>query len=178
MRISFVASLVCLASLASIATTPGAAQEYEPPADVGATDGGTRLGLDGFGVRGGLDFTHNGRLAVGATLDLGQLFTSRLRLRASAELSVFNGPNVYVGSLETLYYFTGPGERTRPYGGLGLGLAGGAECSADPDSPMRANVVGFELRFRPAFNWLVEYHGMDLLRENRIHVGLTTRAGG
>lgn len=177
MRISFVASLVCLASLA---TTPGAAQEYQPPADAAATDGGTRLGLDGFGVRGGLDFTHNGRLAVGATLDLGQLFTSRLRLRASAELSVFNGPNVYVGSLETLYYFTGPDERTRPYGGLGLGLAGGAECSADPDCPdVWANVVlGFELRFRPTFNWLLEYHGMDLLRENRIHVGLTTRAGG
>ena len=177
MRISFVASLVCLASFA---TAPGAAQEYEPPADAAATDGGTRLGLDGFGVRGGLDFTHNGRLAVGATLDLGQLFTSRLRLRTSAELSVFNGPNVYVGSLETLYYFTGPDERTRPYGGLGLGLAGGAECSADPDCPdVWANVVlGFELRFRPTFNWLLEYHGMDLLRENRIHVGLTTRAGG
>lgn len=168
MRISFVATLACLASLG---TAPGAAQEYE---------GGTRLGLDGFGVRGGLDFTHNGRLAVGTTLDLGQLFTSRLRLRASAELSVFNGPNVYVGSLETLYYFTGPGERTRPYGGLGLGLAGGAECSADPDCPdLWPNVVlGFELRFRPTFNWLLEYHGMDLLRENRIHVGLTTRAGG
>lgn len=174
MRISLIAGLACLAA------TPGVAQVYEPPADATAPDQGTHLGLDGFGVRGGLDFTHNGRLAVGATLDLGQLFTSRLRLRASAELSVFNGPNVYVGSLETLYYFTGPAERTRPYAGLGLGLAGGEACSADPDCPdLWPNVVlGFELRFRPTFNWLLEYHGMDLLRENRIYVGLTTRAGG
>ena len=174
MRISL---LVCLACLA---TTPGVAQEYEPPADAAVSDRGTRLGLDGFGVRGGLDFTHNGRLAVGGTLDLGQLFTSRFRLRTSAELSVFNGPNVYVGSLEPVYYFTGPAEGTRPYVGLGLGLAGGSECSADPDCPdLWPNVVlGFELRFRPTFNWLLEYHGMDLLRENRIHIGLTTRAGG
>ena len=172
--------LVWLVWLVCLAITPGAAQEYEPPVDAAAPAGGTHLGLDGFGVRGGLDFTHNGRLAVGATLDLGQLFTPRLRLRASAELSVFNGPNVYVGSLETLYYFTGPAEGARPYAGLGLGLAGGAECSADPDCPdLWPNVVvGFELRFRPTFNWLLEYHGMDLLRENRIHVGLTTRAGG
>ena len=174
MRISLVVCLACLAGV------PGSAQVYELPAGAIAPDRGTRLGLDGFGVRGGLDFTRHGRLALGATLDLGQLVTSRVRLRASAELSVFNGPNVYVGSLETFYYFTGPAEGTRPYAGLGLGLAGGTACSADPQCPdLWPNVVlGFELRFRPTFNWLLEYHGMDLLRENRIYVGLTTRAGG
>ena len=174
MRIALLVCLVCLAAASA------AAQTYEPPPDVAAEQGGTHLGLDGFGVRAGLDFAHNGRMAVGMTLDAGQLFTARLRLRGSAELSVFNGPNVYVGSVEGIYYFTGPAEATRPYAGLGLGVAGRASCSADPDCPdLWVNVVlGFELRFRPTFNWLLEYHGMDLLRENRILVGLTTRAGG
>lgn len=173
MRISLLACLACLAA------TAAAAQADEPPTTQAEPERGTRLGLDGFGVRAGLDFAHNGRLALGATLDLGQLFTSRLRLRASGELSVFNGPNVYVGSLETVYHFTGPAERTRPYAGLGFGVAGGSSCSTDPQCPdVWPNVVlGFELRFRPTFNWLLEYHGMDLLRENRIHIGLTTRAG-
>lgn len=172
--------ITLLACLASLAATPVVAQEFEPPPDAAAPDRGTRLGLEGFGVRGGLDFTQHGRLALGATLDLGQLFVARVRLRASGELSVFNGPNVYVGSLEALYYFTGPAEGARPYGGLGLGLAGGASCSADPDCPdlWPGVVLGFELRFRPTFNWLLEYHGMDLLKENRIYAGLTTRLGG
>lgn len=172
--------IVVLACLAALVAPPLRAQEFDPPADAGASDRGTRLGLYGFGVRGGVDFTENGRLALGVTLDMGQLFVPRLRLRSSGELSVFNGPNVYVGSLETLYYFAGPTERARPYAGLGVGVAGSASCSSDPDCPdLWVNaVLGFELRFRPAFNWLLEYHGMDLLRENRIHIGLTTRLGG
>ena len=172
--------ITLLAVLAALVAAPAAAQDYQPPDDPASSGNGTHLGLYGFGVRGGLDFTHNGRLALGVTLDLGQLFVERLRLRPSGELSVFNGPNVYVGSLEALYYFTGAAERARPYAGLGAGLAGGASCSSDPDCPdLWINVVvGFELRFRPTFNWLLEYHGMDLLRENRIHIGLTTRLGG
>jgi hypothetical protein len=171
------ALLACFLALTAV---PAGAQDFQPPEDASSSPRGTHLGLYGFGVRGGLDFTENGRLALGVTLDLGQLFVERVRLRPSGELSVFNGPNVYVGSLEALYYFTRPADRTRPYAGVGLGVAGSAACSGDPDCPdLWLNVVlGFELRFRPAFDWLLEYHGMDLLRENRIHVGLTTRLGG
>ncbi len=167
---------VCAAVLLA---APVSAQEFRPP-DEGAPASGTRLGLYGFGVRSGVDFTRRGRLALGASLDFGQLFTARLRLRPVAELSVFNGPNTYVGAVDVIYLFTPPDAVARPYAGLGAALAGGARCSADPDCPaLWLNVVlGFELRFRPTFNWLLEYHGMDLLRENRILIGLTTRSGG
>jgi hypothetical protein len=167
--------IILLACLASLAATPAVAQEFEPPPDAAAPDRGTRLGLEGFGVRGGLDFTQHGRLALGATLDLGQLFVARFRLRASGELSVFNGPNVYVGSLEALYYFTGPAEGDR----TGTGWGWPAPVQRGPTADLWPGVVlGFELRFRPTFNWLLEYHGMDWLKENRIYAGLTTRLGG
>lgn len=167
--------LLVLTCLVAAPLVPLAAQEFQPPAAGG--EQGTRIGLYGFGVRAGVDFTENGRLALGATLDLGQIATARLRLRGVGELSVFNAPNVYVGAVEAAYHFTDDAAPARPYAGLGLGLAGGEACSSDPDCPaLWFNVVlGFELRFRPTFNWLLEYHGMNLLRENRILAGLTTR---
>lgn len=165
--------LLCLC-LVALPLDALAAQDFSPPAE---DPSGTRIGLYGFGVRAGIDFTENGRLALGSSLDLGQIATSRLRLRAVGELSVFNAPNVYTGAFETVYHFTEPGASARPYAGLGLALAGGEGCSRDPGCPaVWFNVVlGFELRFRPTFNWLLEYHGMNLLRDNRIHIGLTTR---
>jgi hypothetical protein len=155
------------------------AQEFQPP-ELGGDEHGSRIGLYGFGVRGGVDFTDRGRLALGATLDLGRIATARLRPRATFALSVFNGPNVYVGSADLLYRFAADDERAVPYIGAGASLVGAENCSSAPDCPtVWVNVVlGFELRFRPAFNWLLEYHGMDWLRENRIYAGLTTRRGG
>jgi len=38
-------------------------------------------------------------------------------------------------------------------------------------------VFGLELHYRSTFNWLLEYHGMDVLRRHRIYVGFTTRRG-
>ncbi len=170
---------LALAGLACVCVVPLAAQEFRPPGE-GSGERGTRLGLYGFGVRSGIDFTQHGRLALGVTLDFGQLFTSRFRLRPTGELSVFNGPNTYVGALEAVYVFTATDAVARPYAGFGVGLVGGERCRSDPDCPdVWVNVaLGFELRFRPAFNWLLEYHGMNLLRENRILIGLTTRSGG
>lgn len=164
---------------AALLAAPVCAQEFRPP-DESAAPNGTRLGLYGFGVRTGVDFTRRGRLALGASLDFGQLFTAQLRLRPVGEVSVFNGPNTYVGALDAIYLFTPPDAVARPYAGIGAALVGGERCSADPDCPaLWLNVVvGFELRFRPTFNWMLEYHGMNLLRENRILIGLTTRSGG
>ena len=158
---------------------PLRAQEFQPP-ELGGDASGSRFGLYGFGVRGGIDFTDNGRLALGATLDLGQIATARLRPRASFVLSMFNGPNTYVGAADLLYRFGTDDDRAVPYIGAGASLVGGEDCSSDPDCPaLWLNfVLGFELRFRPAFNWLIEYHGMDWLHENRLYVGLTTRRGG
>ena len=67
------------------------AQEFKPPR-VGGTPSGTRIGLFGFGVRGGVDLG-NGQLLVGTALDLGDLFTARVRLRPSGEIGAFSGGN-------------------------------------------------------------------------------------
>lgn len=166
--------VLCCCSAAALA-----AQEFRPPEMDDAPARGTRIGLYGFGVRSGVDFTGDGQLVLGTTLDFGQLVTSRLRLRPSGELSVFNGPNRYVASFEALYRFTAEDGPAIPYAGAGLSVAGRDACGSSPQCPdLWLNLVlGFELRFRPAFNWLLEYHGMDAMRRHRIYVGLTTRRG-
>jgi hypothetical protein len=166
----------CLLALAAPAALAG--QQFQPPG-TGATDRGTRIGLFGFGVKSGFDFRGNDQLIVGASLDLGNLFTSRLRLRPSAEIGVFNGRNTYVGSFEALFRFTDDNQLAQPYAGAGLSLAGQEDCGTITGCPgVWLNVVlGFELHYRSTFNWLLEYHGMDALRRHRFYVGLTTRRG-
>ncbi len=166
-------ALVLLGCCAGVA----AAQEFQPPR-VRSGAGGKGLGLYGFGVRGGLDLGSR-QMIFGTTLDIGDLFTPRLRLRPSVELGVFTGENSYVGSLEALYRFTGDDETAIPYIGGGISLAGHADCGRDPNCPNAwVNLVfGFELHYRSTFNWLVEYHPMDALRRNRVYLGLTTRRG-
>ena len=156
-----------------------AAQQFQPPAAGGSSPSGTRIGLFGFGVRGGIDFTGNGQFVLGTTLDLGDLFSHRVRLRPSGEIGVFNSDNSFVGSLEALYRFTEDDQLAQPYVGTGFSLAGHENCGADPDCPdFWVNLVfGFELHSRSTFNWLLEYHAMDGMRRHRIYVGLTTRRG-
>jgi hypothetical protein len=164
-------------ALAVLLPALAAAQQFVPPKTPGHT--GTRIGLLGFGVRGGIDFRGPKQLVLGATLDMGDLFSDRLRLRPSAEIGVFNGPNTYVGSFEALWRFTTDEEVATPYIGGGVGVAGHTQCGTDPHCPgLWANVVfGFELHYRSTFNWLLEYHGMDAFQHNRLYVGLTTRRG-
>ena len=154
-----------------------AAQQFVPPKN--ATHGGTRIGLFGFGVRGGVDFRRSGQLVLGTTLDIGDLFSNRVRLRPSAEVGLFNGPNTYVGNFEVLWRFTADEKIATPYIGGGLAVAGRDGCGTDPGCPgLWLNAVfGFELHYRSTFNWLVEYHGMDAMRRHRLYVGLTTRRG-
>lgn len=156
---------------------PAAAQEFVPPKS--SSKGGTRIGLFGFGVRGGVDVRRTSQLVLGATLDVGDLFSHRVRLRPSGEIGIFNGPNTYVVNLETLWRFTEDDEVATPYVGLGFGVAGREDCGADPNCPdLWFNMVfGFELRYRSTFNWLLEYHGMDRIRRNRLYIGFTTRRG-
>jgi hypothetical protein len=154
-----------------------AAQEFVPPKN--AAHGGTRIGLLGFGVRGGVDLKSPNQFVLGTTLDLGNLFSNRIRLRPSAEIGVFNGPNTYAGSFDVLWRFTEDEDVAIPYIGGGFSVAGRTECSTDPQCPdLWLNVTfGFELHYRSTFNWLLEYRGMDALKHNRIFVGLTTRRG-
>jgi hypothetical protein len=161
-----------------VATGPLSAQQFSPPKGEGRATG-TRIGLYGFGVRGGVDLKGDGQMVLGTTLDMGDLFSSRVRIRPSAEIGVFNGANSYIGSLETLWRFTDDEEVATPYVGFGFSLAGHDSCGADPNCPaVWLNLVfGFELHYRSTFNWLLEYHGMDAMRRHRVYVGLTTRRG-
>ena len=177
MRIGWITLVGTLTVAGPVALPDAAAQQFSPPKSGGAT--GTRIGLYGFGVRTGVDFKGDGQLVLGTTLDMGDLFSSRVRIRPSGEISVFNSGNTYIASLESLWRFTDDEEVATPYVGLGFSLAGHDNCGADPDCPdVWLNLVfGFELHYRSTFNWLLEYHGMDTMRRHRIYVGLTTRRG-
>lgn len=170
-------AVLVLVTLSLLVVPEAQAQQFQPPKD--GKHGGTRLGLFGFGVRGGVDFRRSGQLVLGSTLDIGDLFSNRLRLRPSAEIGVFNGPNTYVGNFEALWRFTDDEEVATPYVGLGFGVSGRDGCGSDPECPdlWFNTVFGFELRYRSTFNWLIEYHGMDRMRRHRLYIGLTTRRG-
>src|SRR5207245_10039171 len=89
-----------------------------------ADDLATGVGLFGFGVRGGIELSWGSQLILGTTLDAGNLFTARLRLRPSGEIGLFRGPNTYTGSLEAVYRFTGDEQFATPYAGGGFSVAG------------------------------------------------------
>src|SRR5437762_11641378 len=127
--------------LAVVGTAAVAAQEFRPPPVRSAGDG-TRLGLLGFGVRGGIDLSGKTQLVFGVTLDAGNLLSNRFRLRPSGEIGVFNGVNSYVGSLEGLYRFTGEGQAVTPCAGGGVSLVGHDRVRRDAHCPdVRLNVV-------------------------------------
>ena len=170
--------VLLIATLGCVLLPPAArAQQFVPPKN--STSKGTRIGLFGFGVRGGVDLRGDGQLLFGTTLDIGDLFSNRVRLRPSAEIGVFNGPNSYVGHFDALWRFTDDEVAATPYVGLGLSLSGHTDCGADPQCPdLWLNLVfGFELHYRSTFNWLLEYRTMDALNRHRLYVGLTTRRG-
>jgi hypothetical protein len=166
------------AVLLAAATPPLATQQFHPPA-VRAAARGTRIGLFGFGVRGGIDLANQRQLVLGVTLDAGDLWSSRLRIRPAGEIGMFNGVNSYVGSLEALYRFTEDEEGATPYAGGGVSVAGHDACGSDRECPdLWANVaVGLEVHFRSTFNWLLEYHALSGFSRNRLYMGLTTRRG-
>ena len=126
------------------------AQEFHPPPVQRSGDHGTRLGLFGFGVRGGVDVSGSKQMVFGFTLDAGHLFGPRFRIRPSGEIGVFNGVNSYTGSLEGLYRFTADDQTVTPYAGGGFSIVGHDACGADPECPdLWANlVVGLELHYR------------------------------
>ncbi len=160
-------------------TVPLSAQEFPPPPVQRQVRGGTRIGLLGFGVRGGADFAGDGEAVFGIALDVGNLFVNRLRLRPSAEIGFLGTSDSYVGSFEAVYRLAGDNEVVIPYLGGGVGVAGHKECSADPGCPgvWVNTVLGIEVRYRSTFNWLIEYHALDAFHRNRVYLGLTTRRG-
>jgi hypothetical protein len=157
---------------------PLAAQAFHPPPVAGHSRG-TRIGLLGFGLRAGVDVSGDGQAVFGGTIDAGSLFIDQLRLRPSAEIGIQNGANTYAGNIEILYRLARDEHSAVPYVGGGMAFAGHAQCGSDSSCPsVWVNVVmGVEVRYRSTFNWLIEYHGMDAFRHNRLYIGLTTRRG-
>jgi hypothetical protein len=158
------------------------AQEFIPPRDqtVDTTASRVRLGIFGFGLRMGVDFAGRSQAILGPTLDAGDLFSDRVRIRPSAEVGMGDTATTYVMNLELMYRFTADKEIAVPYIAFGGGVYSQERCAATPDCPRvwAQFGLGFELKFREHINWLLEYHGEDGLRRHRFLIGLTTRRGG
>jgi hypothetical protein len=156
------------------------AQEFQPPKEqASAQTGGVHLGLFGFGTRLGVDPSGRKQALLGTTLDVGDLFTDRVRLRPSVEVGLGDSVTTYVVNLELLYRFTADSEVAVPYVAFGPALYSQERCATAVDCPQvwAQFALGFELRFRGHMNWLLEYHGEDALRRHRFFIGLTTRRG-
>lgn len=170
--------------LALLALVPLAAraQEFIPPRDatVDTTAGALRLGIFGFGTRLGVDFAGRNQLVLSPTLDAGDIFTDRVRIRPSVEVGLGDTATTYVVNLELMYRFTADREAAVPYLGFGGAVYSQERCSTATDCPRlwAQFAMGFEIKFREHMNWLVEYHGEDGLRRHRFFIGLTTRRGG
>ena len=154
------------------------AQEFQPPASAAASSpsGGSGFNMDlySFSVRGGVDVSRPAQWVVGTTLDVAEMWSPRVRLRPSFEVSS-DGSNVQLHLAgEVVYRFQPDDAPAIPYAGIGVGHM--SRCGGCT-TIWPTVVIGFELRFRPAFNWLVEYHALDRLGRHRFLVGLATRGG-
>lgn len=172
--------LLCFLPLLPLLPRAASAQEFQPPrTQASGTATGLRLGLYGFGTRIGVDPSGHKQAILGTTLDLGDLFTDRVRLRPSAEIGLGDSVTTYVVNMELLFRFTADSEVAVPYVAFGPALYSQERCATAVDCPQiwAQFALGFELRFRGHMNWLLEYHGEDALRRHRFFIGLTTRRG-
>jgi hypothetical protein len=172
--------LILMAVPLACAVPRASAQEFQPPSRGGGAEvggGGFQLDLFSFSTRGGLDVSRPVQWVVGSTLDIAELWSPRVRLRPSLEVSS-NGDLVQLHwSTEVVYRFQPDDAPAVPYVGIGIGhLSRCGGCTV----LWPTVAMGFELRFRPSFNWLIEYHALDRLGRHRFLIGLATRnaAGG
>jgi hypothetical protein len=154
-------------------------QQDVAPVEGDASSARFRIGIYGFGLRAGVEVQGGGQAIAGATLDLGDLYGDRLRLRPSVELGYGSDANTYVTSVEGVFRFLGDTEVAVPYLGSGVGLFVQDNCEMAPNCPKLwlQSMLGLEIRFRPALSWLVEYHAENAFNRHRLLVGLTTRRG-
>ena len=176
------AARICPLLLLLVLPRPARAQEFQPPQQqAGGAGHGVRLGLYGFGTRLGVDPSGNKQAILGTTLDAGDLFTDRVRLRPSAEIGLGDSVTTYVVNLELLFRFTADSELAVPYVAFGPALYSQEHCGTvtgiDCPAIWAQFALGFEIKLRGHLNWLLEYHGEDALRRHRFFIGLTTRRG-
>jgi hypothetical protein len=168
----------------ALLASSAAAQEFQPPGGGVApgAGGGMRFGVLGFSTRGGGQVDHGGQGVLGSTVDIAQLGSPQVRLRPSFEVGFGKRGKSLHTALEVIYRFQPDEAPSVPYVGVGLGYYdSGTDSIAGRIRRIWPNLVmGFELPFRPTFNWLVEYHALDRLGRHRFLIGLATRgtAGG
>ena len=163
--------LACAAPLAS-------AQEFQPPPGGGgspAAGSGFVMDVFSFSTRAGIDVSRPAQWLVGSTVDIAEMWSPRVRLRPSLEVSS-DGSSVQLHwAGEVMYRFQPDDAPAIPYVGIGLGhMSRCGGCTLIWPTV----ALGFELRFRPAFNWLIEYHALDRLGRHRFLIGLATRGAG
>lgn len=169
--------ILLLVSCLVIAAGPATAQE-----DYGGRTAATpklRFGLFGFAARAGIDFTGEDQLVLGYSLDLGDLYTERVRMRALGEIGLGASGDTYVVGGELTYRLVPDGTLAVPYLGGGLGLYSQEGCGDVAGCPALwlQFALGFEISIRAPMRWLVEYHAEDSLSHHRFFVGLTTIRG-
>ncbi len=169
-------TMVLLCYLAA-AAAPATAQEDR--GDRASAVPKFRLGLFGFAARAGIDFAGEDQLVFGYSLDMGDLYTDRLRMRAVGEIGLGASGDTYVAGGELTYRFVPDGTLAVPYLGGGLGLYSQEGCGDVAGCPALwlQFALGFEISIRAPMRWLVEYHAGDSLSHHRFFVGLTTTRG-
>ena len=177
-----VRAIVVLAAAVGLAPIGVEAQEFIPQdaeEQVTSGNGGLNLGLYGFSMRMGLDIEGGGdaQPLLSLALDMGDVFTRRLRLRPSAEIGFGNAVDTYVVNAEVMFRLADDTEAAVPYIGGGFGVAGQDNCGLAPKCPevWLQFALGFEIRIREFLNWLLEYHAEDGLQRHRLFIGLSTR---
>ncbi|HXY19997.1 MAG TPA: hypothetical protein VEH83_08390 [Gemmatimonadales bacterium] len=176
MRVAIRLMLVAAAFVCAAPRAP--AQEFQPPSGGGQGYGsgtGFEMDLFSFSTRAGIDVSRPAQWVVGSTVDIAEMWSPRVRLRPSLEVSSDGSTTRLHWSGEIIYRFQPDNAPAIPYVGLGVGHM--TNCAGCTDL-WPTVVMGFELRFRPAFNWLIEYHALDRLGRHRFLIGLSAHGAG
>lgn len=158
----------------ALAAPRAAAQEFHPPSGGGTSSGGGfQVDLFSFSTRAGIDVNRPTQWVIGSTIDVAELWSPRVRLRPSFEAASDGDVVRLHWAGEVMYRFQPDDAPAIPYVGVGIGHM--SKCSGCT-TIWPTIAMGFELHFRPAFNWLVEYHALDRLGRHRFLIGLATRS--
>ena len=170
--------LVALLAAFTLAAAVARAQEFQPPSSgrPSTGPGGLRVDLIGFSTRAGIDVSGGTALVLGSAIDVAELWSPNVRLRPSVEFSGSGTTTALHVAIEVVYRFQPDRAPAIPYIGLGLGYFNQESGGVHKVWPTIA--MGFELAFRPSFNWLLEYHALDRIGRHRFMLGLSTRGGG
>lgn len=167
------AAATLLAATAAVAAAR--AQDFQPPPGRAAGGpGGLRLDIVAFSTRGGGQVNEDAQGVLGSTVDVAELWHPQVRLRPSFEVGFGRSSTSLHIAAEVVYRFQPDDAPAIPYVGAGVGYYD----TGNGDDVWPNLVMGFELAFRPSYNWLIEYHALDRLGRHRFLIGLATRSIG